>query len=46
MMGFKNLRCASIILADIEIMHMIGKGRMHDDGSTGSTAEQFYSMVM
>src|SRR3978361_89811 len=31
MMGFK-VRCARIILAGIELMHMIRKGQMHDDG--------------
>ncbi|WP_367949138.1 DDE-type integrase/transposase/recombinase, partial [Paraburkholderia sp. NMBU_R16] len=28
MMGFKDFRCARIILAGIEIMHMIRKGQM------------------
>jgi putative transposase len=32
MIGFKDCRCASIILAGIELMHMIRKGQMHDDG--------------
>jgi transposase-like protein len=34
MMGFKNFRCAHIILAGIEIMHMIRKRQMNDDAST------------
>ena len=32
MMGFKDFRCARIILAGIEVMHMIRKGQMRDDG--------------
>ena len=46
MMGFKNFRCARIILAGIEIMHMIRKGQMYDDGVANSAAEQFYSLVI
>lgn len=46
MMGFKNCRCASIILAGIEIMHRIRKGRMKDDGVDRTTAAQFYSLVI
>jgi putative transposase len=46
MMGFKDFRCARIILAGIELMHMIRKGQMHDDGFTKTAAEQFYSLVM
>jgi transposase-like protein len=32
MMGFKDFRCARIILAGIEVMHMIRKGQMRGDG--------------
>lgn len=32
MMGLKDFRCARIILSGIEIMHMIRKGQMRDDG--------------
>lgn len=32
MMGFKNLRCARILLCGIEWMPMIAKGQMHTDG--------------
>jgi putative transposase len=46
MMGFKNFRCARIILAGMEIMHMIRKAQMDDNGSTQSAAEQFYSLVI
>jgi transposase-like protein len=46
MMGFKNFRCARIILVGIEIMHMICKGQIHDDGFAKSAAEQFYSLIM
>lgn len=46
MMGFKDFRCARIILAGIELMHMIRKGQMHDDGFAKTAAEQFYSLVM
>src|SRR5471032_1187512 len=41
MMGFKDFRCARIILAGIELMHMIRKGQMHDDGFAETAAEQF-----
>lgn len=46
MTGFKNFRCARIILAGIEIMHMIRKGQIRDDDFAQSAAEQFYSLVM
>jgi transposase len=46
MMGFKDFRCARIILAGIELMHMIRKGQMHDDGFAKTAAEQFYSLVI
>jgi putative transposase len=46
MMGFKDFRCARIILAGIELMHMIRKGQMHDDGVAKTAAEQFYSLGM
>ena len=32
-------------LAGIELMHMIRKGQMHDDGFAKTAAEQFYSLV-
>src|ERR1700693_1637966 len=47
MLGFKNFRCARIILSGIEVMHMIRKGQMKtENGIHPSAAEQFYSMVM
>jgi putative transposase len=46
MMGFKDFRCARIILSGIEIAHMIRKGQMCDDGVTSTAADQFYSLAM
>ncbi|NMM03524.1 IS6 family transposase [Paraburkholderia sp. RP-4-7] len=46
MMGFKDFRCARIILSGIEIMHMIRKGQLIDDGSAQTVADRFYSLVM
>jgi len=47
MLGFKDFRCARIILSGIEVMHMIRKGQMQVKKSTHpSAAEQFYSPVM
>ncbi|WP_321931249.1 IS6 family transposase [Paraburkholderia guartelaensis] len=46
MMGFKDFRCARIILSGIEIMHMIRKGQMRDDSVDTTAADQFYSLVM
>jgi putative transposase len=46
MMGFKNFRCARIILSGIEVMHMIRKGQMKDGGDNRSAAAQFYSLAM
>jgi transposase-like protein len=46
MMGFKDFHCARIILAGIEVMHMIRKGQMRGDGIAQNPAEQFYSIVM
>jgi putative transposase len=46
MMGFKDFRCARIILDGIELMHTIRKGQMHDDGFAKTAAEQFYSPVV
>jgi transposase-like protein len=46
MMGFKSLRCARVILAGIEVMHMIRKGQMKDAVVQRTAAEQFYSLVM
>jgi len=46
MMGFKDFRCARIILAEIEVMHMIRKWQMRDDGISRNPAEQSYSVMM
>ena len=45
MLGFKNFRCARIILGGIEFMHMIVKGQMKDGGIAQTPAQQFYSLV-
>lgn len=44
MMGFKDFRCARIILSGIELMHMIRKGQTSGD-TTRSVAVQFYSLI-
>jgi len=47
MLGFKDFRCARVILSGIEVMHMIRKGQMRVEKDTRpSAAEQFYSLVM
>ncbi len=46
MLGFKSLRCARILIAGIEVMHMIRKGQLgaiKDQAS--SAANQFYSLA-
>ncbi len=45
MLGFKTFRCARILLASIEIMHMIAKGQMKCVRGTPSAADQFYELV-
>ncbi|MGF6696050.1 putative transposase [Paraburkholderia sp. MM5496-R1] len=45
MLGFKEFRCARIILSGIEIAHMNRKGQMCDDGVASTAAEQFYSLA-
>ncbi|AXF05756.1 hypothetical protein CUJ88_45830 (plasmid) [Paraburkholderia hospita] len=44
MMGFKDFRCARILLGGIELMHMIAKGQMQADGLNQTPADQFYSL--
>jgi putative transposase len=47
MMGFKDFRCARIILSGIELMHMIRKGQLKTAKETStSAAEQFYSLAI
>jgi hypothetical protein len=44
--GFKSLRCARILLAGIETMHMIRKGQLAGpNGPFASAAEEFYSLA-
>ena len=46
MLGFKSFRCASILIAGIEIMHMIKKGQLDRPNAQASTAaSQFYSLA-
>ena len=46
MLGFKSFRCASILLAGIETMHMIKKGQLDRPKAHVSTAaSQFYSLA-
>ncbi|CAG4917189.1 IS6 family transposase ISBmu21 [Paraburkholderia saeva] len=44
MPGFKSFRCARILLAGIEMMHMIAKGQMEDGAIDQTRADQFYSL--
>ncbi len=46
MMGFKDFRCARIILSGIEVMHTSHKGQMCDDGVSSIVAEQFHFLSM
>src|SRR6201997_3518377 len=47
MLGFKNFRCARILLAGIELMHMIAKGQMKcARGTHLSAADQFYDLAI
>lgn len=46
MLGFKTFRCAKVLLAGIEVMHMIRKGQLgaiKDPATSG--ANQFYSLA-
>jgi transposase-like protein len=45
MLGFKNFRCAAILLGGIELMHMITKGQCCQQGALTSAAQQFYAMA-
>ena len=46
MLGFKTFRCARILIAGIEVMHMIRKGQLADvKDQASSTANQFYSLA-
>jgi putative transposase len=41
-----SVRRARIILAGIELMHVIRKGQMHDNGIAETVAKQFYSLII
>ena len=46
MLGFETFRCARIIIAGIETMHIIRKGQLADiKDQTSSAANQFYSLA-
>ena len=46
MLGFKTFRCARILLAGIELMHMIAKGQMKCACEIHlSGADQFYDLA-
>ena len=46
MLGFKNFHCASIVIAGIEIMHMIRKGQLGSiKERASSAANRFYSLA-
>ena len=45
MLGFKDLRCARILLSGIELMPMIRKGQMEAGGKRQTPAQQFYSLA-
>jgi putative transposase len=39
--GFEDFCCARITLSGVEVMHMIRKGQMRDNGRGLSVAQQF-----
>lgn len=46
MLGFHSFRCARILLAGIELMHMLRKGQYRaPQGRRLSAADQFYSLT-
>jgi transposase-like protein len=46
MLGFKSFRCAAMLIAGIETMHMIRKGQLDcPKGQPSSAASQFYSLA-
>ena len=47
MLSFKTFRCAGILIAGIETMHMIRKGQLDcAEGPASSAASQFYSLAV
>lgn len=46
MLGFQSFRCAHILLAGIETMHMVKKGQLDcPDGKVANAADQFNSVA-
>ena len=46
MLGFKTFRCARVLIAGIETMHMIRKGQLDcPEGQASCAANQFYSLA-
>jgi putative transposase len=46
MLGFKSFRCAPILIAGIELMHMIKKGQLScPQGHNSPAASKFYSLA-
>ena len=45
MPGFKSFRCAALVIAGVELMHMIRKGQFAIDGTVVSFANQFYALA-
>ena len=46
MLGFKSFRCASMLIAGIETMHMIKKGQLNGSKDRASSAaDKFYSLA-
>ncbi len=45
MMGFKDFRCAPVLLGGIELMHMITKGQIKGNRMGRTPADQFYSLA-
>ena len=46
MLGFKTFRCARILIAGIQVMHMIRRGQLGDiKDRSSSAANQFYSLA-
>ena len=45
MLGFKDFRCARILLSGIELMHMIRKGQMRNGGREQAPAQLYYSLA-
>jgi len=46
MLGFKSFEAARLTLVGIELIHILQKRQMEDEGAQGLTvAEQFYSLA-